>query len=94
MATAKKTTEKKSATKKAEPKKTAVKKTAAKPVAKKAETKKPTRKKKAAKTEFEENTDYICNRMGDNLKKGRSFGASFLDAIFGWCEKEESKYFH
>lgn len=90
MATAKKTTEKKTATKKAEPKKTAVKKTAAK----KAETKKPTRKKKAAKTEFEENTDYICNRMGDNLKKGRSFGASFLDAIFGWCEKEESKYFH
>ncbi len=73
--------------KKAAPvKKTAAKKTAAKKApAKKAPAK---RKKKES-----DDTEFICNKMEESRKKGKSFGASFLEAIFGWCEKEESKYF-
>ena len=61
--------------------------------AKKAPAKKVPAKKVPAKRKKKESEDtkFICNKIEEGRKKGKSFGASFLEAIFGWCEKEESK---
>ena len=47
--------------------------------------------KKNKKTD--EDTKFITKRMEQNLSAGRSFKTSFIDAVFAWCEKEESQFF-
>ena len=67
--------------KKTETKKTTKAKT--KPVSK------PKKRKKA-----DDASAFITERMEQGFKSGKSLHASFLDALFSWCEKEESKHFH